>query len=57
MADFLSTLKGLTLVLILQVSGEKLLGLAKFFLGIGIPGDAKDFFNQIEALACLENNR
>ncbi|KAF4358172.1 hypothetical protein F8388_009455 [Cannabis sativa] len=37
--------------------GEKILGLAKFFLGIGVPGDAKDFFNQVDSLACLENNR
>ncbi|KAI7995750.1 Dolichyl-diphosphooligosaccharide--protein glycosyltransferase subunit 2 [Camellia lanceoleosa] len=37
--------------------GAKILGLAKFFLGIGIPGNAKDFYNQIDALACLESNR
>ncbi|KAK3407154.1 hypothetical protein EUGRSUZ_K03255 [Eucalyptus grandis] len=36
---------------------DRILGLAKFFLGIGIPGDAKDLFNQISSLACLENNR
>ncbi|XP_039048357.1 dolichyl-diphosphooligosaccharide--protein glycosyltransferase subunit 2-like [Hibiscus syriacus] len=36
---------------------DKILGLAKFFLGIGVPGDAKDFFYQIDALACLESNR
>nr|XP_048337513.1 dolichyl-diphosphooligosaccharide--protein glycosyltransferase subunit 2 isoform X2 [Ziziphus jujuba var. spinosa] len=41
----------------LNLPGDKILGLAKFFLGIGIPGDAKDFFNQIDSLACLENNR
>ncbi|KAF7804626.1 dolichyl-diphosphooligosaccharide--protein glycosyltransferase subunit 2 [Senna tora] len=41
----------------LNLPGDKILGLAKFFLGIGIPGDAKDFFNQIESLALLENNR
>jgi len=40
-----------------QLPGDKVLGLAKFFLGIGIPGDAKDFFNQVESLALLENNR
>ncbi|CAD6214314.1 unnamed protein product [Miscanthus lutarioriparius] len=36
---------------------EKILGLAKFFLGIGLPGSAKDCFNQIESLSFLENNR
>ncbi|XP_019461463.1 PREDICTED: dolichyl-diphosphooligosaccharide--protein glycosyltransferase subunit 2-like [Lupinus angustifolius] len=36
---------------------EKILGLAKFILGIGIPGDAKDLFNQVESLAFLESNR
>ncbi|XP_020207895.1 dolichyl-diphosphooligosaccharide--protein glycosyltransferase subunit 2 [Cajanus cajan] len=36
---------------------DKILGLAKFFLGVGIPGDAKDFFNQVESLAFLESNR
>ncbi|KAJ7977223.1 dolichyl-diphosphooligosaccharide--protein glycosyltransferase subunit 2-like [Quillaja saponaria] len=41
----------------INLSGDKILGLAKFFLGIGIPGDGKDFFNQIDALACLESNR
>ncbi|XP_027349753.1 dolichyl-diphosphooligosaccharide--protein glycosyltransferase subunit 2-like [Abrus precatorius] len=41
----------------INLSGDKILGLAKFFLGIGIPGDAKDFFNQVESLALLENNR
>ncbi|KAG2249093.1 hypothetical protein Bca52824_088721 [Brassica carinata] len=41
----------------LNLPGEKIVGLAKFFLGVGIPGDAKDFFNQIDALACLEDNR
>ncbi|KAK8565279.1 hypothetical protein V6N12_058846 [Hibiscus sabdariffa] len=37
--------------------GNKILGLANFFLGIGVPGDAKDLFNQIDSLACLESNR
>lgn len=46
-----------TLVLCLQLPGDKILGLAKFFLSIGIPGDTKDFFNQIDSLASLENNR
>ncbi|MED6206828.1 hypothetical protein PIB30_030389 [Stylosanthes scabra] len=41
----------------INLPGDKILGLAKFFLGIGIPGDAKDFFNQIESLALLESNR
>ncbi|EEC72011.1 hypothetical protein OsI_04877 [Oryza sativa Indica Group] len=41
----------------LNIPGEKILGLAKFFLGIGLPGSAKDFFNQIESLSFLENNR
>lgn len=40
----------------LQVPGDKILGLAKFFLGIGIPGNAKDFFNQVDSLASLESN-
>ncbi|XP_013737540.2 dolichyl-diphosphooligosaccharide--protein glycosyltransferase subunit 2-like [Brassica napus] len=41
----------------LNLPGDKIVGLAKFFLGVGIPGDAKDFFNQIDALASLEDNR
>ncbi|XP_010449112.1 PREDICTED: dolichyl-diphosphooligosaccharide--protein glycosyltransferase subunit 2 [Camelina sativa] len=41
----------------LNLPGDKIVGLAKFLLGVGIPGDAKDFFNQIDALACLEDNR
>ncbi|WVY97551.1 hypothetical protein V8G54_029702 [Vigna mungo] len=41
----------------INLPGDKILGLAKFFLGIGIPGDAKDLFNQIESLAFLETNR
>ncbi|XVF32375.1 hypothetical protein REPUB_Repub17cG0076600 [Reevesia pubescens] len=41
----------------LNLPGDKILGLAKFFLGIGVPGDAKDFFNQIDSLASLESNR
>lgn len=44
-------------LLALQIPGEKLLGLAKFFLAIGVPGDSKDLFYQINALSCLENNR
>ena len=42
---------------LMQLPGDKIVGLAKFFLGVGIPGDAKDFFNQIDALACLEDNK
>ncbi|XP_059626037.1 dolichyl-diphosphooligosaccharide--protein glycosyltransferase subunit 2 isoform X2 [Cornus florida] len=41
----------------LNLPGNKILGLAKFLLGIGIPGDAKDLYHQVDALACLENNR
>ncbi|WZZ46737.1 hypothetical protein YC2023_042996 [Brassica napus] len=35
----------------LNLAVDNIVGLAKFFLGVGIPGDAKDFFNQIDALA------
>ncbi|XAR55898.1 Dolichyl-diphosphooligosaccharide--protein glycotransferase [Bertholletia excelsa] len=41
----------------LNLPEDKILGVAKFFLGIGLPGNAKDFYNQIDALACLERNR
>ncbi|KAL3644977.1 proteasome regulatory particle base subunit [Castilleja foliolosa] len=41
----------------LNIPGDKILGLAKFFLGIGIPGSAKDLYYQIDALASLENIR
>ncbi|VAH67493.1 unnamed protein product [Triticum turgidum subsp. durum] len=41
----------------LNIPGEKILGLAKFFLGIGLPGSGRDCFNQIESLSLLENNR
>lgn len=41
----------------LQIPGDKILGVAYFFLGIGVPGNTKDLFNQIESLACLENNK
>ncbi|KAL2470549.1 Dolichyl-diphosphooligosaccharide--protein glycosyltransferase subunit 2 [Abeliophyllum distichum] len=41
----------------LNLPGDKILGLAKFFLGIEIPGSAKDLYHQIDALACLENSR
>ncbi|PSS14035.1 Dolichyl-diphosphooligosaccharide--protein glycosyltransferase subunit 2 like [Actinidia chinensis var. chinensis] len=41
----------------LKLPGDKIFGFAIFFLGIGIPGNAKDLYNQIDALACLESNR
>ncbi|RYR25018.1 hypothetical protein HN51_047044 [Arachis hypogaea] len=41
----------------INLPGDKTLGLAKFLLGIGVPGDAKDFFNQVESLAFLESKR
>ncbi|CAI9776671.1 unnamed protein product [Fraxinus pennsylvanica] len=41
----------------LNFPGDKILGLAKFFLGVEIPGCAKDLYHQIDALACLENSR
>ncbi|KAM7254267.1 hypothetical protein ACFE04_031949 [Oxalis oulophora] len=41
----------------LNLPGDKILGLSKFFLGIGIPGDNKDLFNQVDSLANLESNR
>ncbi|KAI3984827.1 hypothetical protein MKX01_039444, partial [Papaver californicum] len=40
----------------INLSGDKILGLAKYFLGIGVPGSAKDLFNQIDSLYNLENN-
>ncbi|KAI3526600.1 hypothetical protein L1887_05857 [Cichorium endivia] len=41
----------------LNIPGDKILGLARFFLGIGIPSNSKDLYNQIDALACLDQNR
>lgn len=41
----------------LNLPGEKILGLAKFFLGVGTPGSAQDLYHQIDALNCLENIR
>lgn len=41
----------------LNLPGDKILGLAKFFLAVGIPGNAKDLYYQIDALAYLESNR
>ncbi|XP_010262349.1 PREDICTED: dolichyl-diphosphooligosaccharide--protein glycosyltransferase subunit 2-like [Nelumbo nucifera] len=40
----------------LNLPGDKIVGLGKFFLGIGIPGTARDLFDQLDSLACLENN-
>ncbi|KAL3592852.1 hypothetical protein D5086_011492 [Populus alba] len=40
----------------LNLPSGKILGLAKIFLAIGIPGDAKDLFNQVDSLAFLESN-
>ncbi|CAA3021730.1 dolichyl-diphosphooligosaccharide--glycosyltransferase subunit 2 [Olea europaea subsp. europaea] len=40
----------------LNLPGDKILGLAKFFLGVEIPGSAKDLYHQIDALSCLENS-
>lgn len=40
-----------------QISGDKMAGLAKFFLSIGIPGRTDDIYIQLESLSCLENNR
>ncbi|OVA02379.1 Ribophorin II [Macleaya cordata] len=34
----------------LNLPGDRILGLAKFFLGVGVPGSAKDLFNQIDSL-------
>ncbi|KAJ6811502.1 dolichyl-diphosphooligosaccharide--protein glycosyltransferase subunit 2-like [Iris pallida] len=41
----------------LNIPGDKILGLTKFFLSVGIPSSTKDLFNQIDSLSCLENNR
>ena len=41
----------------MQLPGEKILGLAKFFLGVGVPGTAPDLYQQIDALSYLENIR
>ncbi|KAG0500283.1 hypothetical protein HPP92_000355 [Vanilla planifolia] len=41
----------------LNIPGHKILGLAKFFLSMGVPGSSKDLFHQIDSLSCLENNR
>ncbi|KAI3966355.1 hypothetical protein MKW92_049235 [Papaver armeniacum] len=41
----------------INLPGDKMLGLAKFFLGVGVPLSAKDLYNQIDSLYNLENNR
>nr|XP_043620547.1 dolichyl-diphosphooligosaccharide--protein glycosyltransferase subunit 2 isoform X2 [Erigeron canadensis] len=41
----------------LSIPDDKILGLARFFLGIGTPGNSKDLYYQIDSLSCLENNR
>lgn len=41
----------------MQLPGDKILGLARFFLSVGIPANAEDLFYQLDALASLENNR
>ncbi|THU53300.1 hypothetical protein C4D60_Mb10t12970 [Musa balbisiana] len=41
----------------LEINGDKMVGLAKFFLSIGIPGSTNDIYIQLESLSCLENNR
>ncbi|KMZ67725.1 Dolichyl-diphosphooligosaccharide--protein glycotransferase [Zostera marina] len=40
----------------INIEGDTVLGLAKFFLSIGIPGSSKDFFYQVESLSCFEKN-
>ncbi|KAI3742684.1 hypothetical protein L1987_60377 [Smallanthus sonchifolius] len=41
----------------LNIPGDKILGLARFFLGIGVPGTGKDLYYQIDALASLDQSR
>ncbi|CAL9100167.1 unnamed protein product [Musa textilis] len=41
----------------LKINGDKLVGLAKFFLSIGVPGRTNDIYIQLDSLSCLENNR
>ncbi|XP_076921437.1 dolichyl-diphosphooligosaccharide--protein glycosyltransferase subunit 2-like [Bidens hawaiensis] len=41
----------------LNIPEDKILGLARFFLGVGVPGNSKDLYYQIDALSHLENNR
>lgn len=55
--NFMKIILDKTLLYDVQLPGDKILGLARFFLGIGVPGNAKDLYYQVEALASLENNR
>ncbi|XP_047316031.1 dolichyl-diphosphooligosaccharide--protein glycosyltransferase subunit 2-like [Impatiens glandulifera] len=41
----------------LNLPGEVILGLATFFLSIDIPGSAKELYDQLDGLACLESSR
>lgn len=41
----------------MQIPGDKLVGIAKFLLSVGVPGSTKDLFNQIDSLSHIENNR
>ncbi|KAJ3676192.1 hypothetical protein LUZ60_003604 [Juncus effusus] len=41
----------------LTIGGDKILGLAKFFLSTGVPGTPKDLFYQIDSLSHLETNK
>ncbi|KAG6502587.1 hypothetical protein ZIOFF_034872 [Zingiber officinale] len=41
----------------LNIPGDKLVGIAKFLLSVGVPGSTKDLFNQIDSLSHIENNR
>ncbi|CAM8928689.1 unnamed protein product [Rhodiola kirilowii] len=41
----------------LNLPSNKILGLARYLLGMGVPGDAKEFFNQLDSLYYLENNK
>ncbi|XP_042387173.1 dolichyl-diphosphooligosaccharide--protein glycosyltransferase subunit 2-like [Zingiber officinale] len=41
----------------LNIPGDKLVGIAKFLLSVGVPSSTKDLFNQIDSLSHIENNR
>ncbi|XP_078441866.1 ribophorin II (RPN2) family protein [Wolffia australiana] len=41
----------------LDIPGEKIVGLAKFLLSVGVPGSAKDLYYQIDSLSNLETSR
>ncbi|KAK9055701.1 hypothetical protein SSX86_026786 [Deinandra increscens subsp. villosa] len=51
LTTFASTTDGL------NIPEDKILGVARFFLGIGVPGNSKDLYYQIDSLSHLENNR